>query len=186
MLERLIPSKTRVKLLTLFLMNPGREMYLREVQRLTGENLNAVRRELANLEEFGLLTSTRKGNAHYYMVDHTFPLYEELTAIILKTEGVAKVIAERLDGIGAIDQMFIYGSFARGEAGAESDIDLFIVGQVDEGRLIVAVQETEEALGREINYALFTPEEMEERIARDDPFVTHVLKGPKVVLIGDA
>ncbi|WP_342679629.1 nucleotidyltransferase domain-containing protein [Methanofollis sp. UBA420] len=184
MLERLIPSKTRVKLLTLFLLNPGREMYLREVGRLTGENLNAVRRELANLEEFGLLSSMRRGNAHYYMVNRSFPLYEELTAIILKTEGVAKVITEHLDGIGAIESMFIYGSFARGEAGVGSDIDLFIVGTVNEDRLIAAVRATEELLGREINYALFTAEEMERRIAHDDPFVSNVLAGPKVVLIG--
>ncbi|NVO66743.1 nucleotidyltransferase domain-containing protein [Methanofollis tationis] len=185
MLEQLIPSKTRVKLLTLFLLNPGREMYLREVGRLTGENLNAVRRELANLEGIGLLSSTRRGNAHYYTVNRSFPLYEELTSMILKTEGVAKVIAGHLDGIGAIDSMFIFGSFARSEAGAGSDIDLFIVGTVDEARLIVAVREAEEVLGREINYVLFTKDEMERRIAAGDPFVANVLAGPKVVLIGE-
>jgi len=185
MLERLIPSKTRVKLLTLFLLNPGREIYLREAQRMTGENLNAVRRELANLEEIGLLKSTRRGNARYYAVNRAFPIYEELTAIVLKTEGAAKVIRERLDNLGEIESMFIYGSFARGEAGSGSDIDLFIVGEVDEDRLITALQETEDALGREINYVLFRKEEMERRVAGGDPFVTNVLREPKVMLIGN-
>ena len=141
MLERLIPSKTRVKLLTLFLLNPEREIYLREAQRMTGENLNAVRRELTNLEEIGLLTSTRRGNARYYVVNRDFPIYNELTAIILKTEGVAKVVREHLAGVGGVDTVFIFGSFASGKAGAASDIDLFVVGHVDEDLLMAAVRE---------------------------------------------
>jgi len=152
---------------------------------MTGENLNAVRRELANLEEIGLLKSTRRGNARYYAVNRAFPIYEELTAIVLKTEGAAKVIRERLDNLGEIESMFIYGSFACGEAGSGSDIDLFIVGEVDEDRLITALQETEDALGREINYVLFRKEEMERRVAEGDPFVTNVLREPKVMLIGN-
>jgi predicted nucleotidyltransferase len=167
MLERLIPSKTRVKLLTLFLLNPGREIYLREAQRMTGENLNAVRR----------------GNARYYAVNTTFPIYRELTAIILKTEGVAKVVKEHLAGLGKIDSVFIFGSFASGEAGAASDIDLFVVGEVDEILLMTAVRKTEEELGREINYVHFRKEEMERRIAESDPFVTNVLREPRVMLI---
>ena len=183
MLERLIPSKTRVKLLTLFLLNPGREIYLREAQRMTGENLNAVRRELTNLEDFGLLKSTRRGNARYYAVNTTFPIYRELTAIILKTEGVAKVVKEHLAGLGKIDSVFIFGSFASGKAGVASDIDLFVVGEVDESHLMTAVRKTEEKLGREINYVLFRKEEMERRIAESDPFVTNVLREPRVMLI---
>ena len=184
-LERLIPSKTRVKLLTLFLLNPEREIYLREAHRITGENLNAVRRELASLEEIGLLTSTRRGNARYYVVDRNFPIYHELTAIILKTEGVAKVVRERLAGVGGVDTVFIFGSFASGTAGAASDIDLFIVGDVDENLLMPAVREAESALGREINYVLFPREEMDQRIAMGDPFVLNVLNEPRVMLIGE-
>jgi len=182
-LERLIPSKTRVKLLTLFLLNPEREIYLREAQRMTGENLNAVRRELTNLEEIGLLTSTRRGNARYYVVNRDFPIYNELTAIILKTEGVAKVVREHLAGVGGVDTVFIFGSFASGKAGAASDIDLFVVGHVDEDLLMAAVREAEATLGREINYVLFPREEMDQRIAEGDPFVVNVLNEPRVMLI---
>ena len=185
MLERLIPSKIRVKLRTLFLLNPEREIYLREVQRMTGENLNAVRRELANLEEIGLLTSTRRGNARYYVVNKNFPIYHELTAIILKTEGVAKVVRERLAGVGGVDTVFIFGSFASGKAGATSDIDLFIVGDVED-LLMPVVRETEAALGREINYVLFPREEMDQRIAKGDPFVMNVLNEPRVMLIDES
>jgi predicted transcriptional regulator len=85
MLERLFSSRARVKLLELFLLRPEREVHVREICRRTGLNINAVRRELANLEEIGLLTSCRKGNALFYTVNIAFPIYQELVSIFLRT-----------------------------------------------------------------------------------------------------
>lgn len=184
MLGSLIPSQTRVKLLTLFLLNPGREYYQREVARMTGENINAVRRELSNLETFGLLLMIRRGNQLYYTVNRTFFLFEELQKIILKTEGVAALLREHLDRLGTIECMFIYGSSATGKAGATSDIDLFIVGDVDEGQLIPLIQETEKQLNREINYVVMRNEELRVRREGGDPFVTQVLQEPRIILKG--
>jgi DeoR/GlpR family transcriptional regulator of sugar metabolism len=84
MLERLFSSRTRVILLELFLLNPEREIHVREICRITVININAVRRELANLEELGLLMSCRRGNARFYTVDIAFPVYQELVAIFMK------------------------------------------------------------------------------------------------------
>jgi DNA-binding transcriptional ArsR family regulator len=84
MLSRLFTSRTRVKLLDLLLLLPEREVHVREICRRTGLNINAVRRELANLEEIGLLTSCRRGNARFYTVNIAFPVYQELVAIFLK------------------------------------------------------------------------------------------------------
>ena len=100
MLERLFTSKTRVKLMTLFLMNPDKELHVREIVRLIDENVNAARRELTNLEDIGLLRSSRKGNLKQYAVNKSMPLYEELTAMILKTEGVAKILKEHIADLG--------------------------------------------------------------------------------------
>jgi DNA-binding transcriptional ArsR family regulator len=83
-LERLFTSRTRVKLLDFFILHPEREIHVREICRRTGSNINAVRRELANLEELGLLTSRRAGNARFYTVDIAFPIYQELVGIFLK------------------------------------------------------------------------------------------------------
>lgn len=185
MLQKLFTSKTRVKLLTLFLMNPEREMYVREITRNIDENINSVRRELANLEEIGLLTSKRKGNLRYYVTNRKMFIYDELTSIILKTEGIAKFLKDNLSEIGDIKIAFIYGSFARGKAMAESDIDVLIIGDVNEDELIVAVREIENRLLREVNYVLFIPEEFEERLKNKDPFVSNVLKEPKIMFIGD-
>ena len=184
MLEALISSKTRVKLLTLFLLNPGREYYVREIVRMTEENMNAVRRELANLESFGLISGTKKGNQQYYTVNRDFFLYEDLQKILLKTEGVARVIKEKLADLKTIDCMFIYGSFATGKAGAKSDIDLFIVGDVDESQVIPLVHESERALNREINYTLMQRNEMKKRKRTGDPFVKNVMQEPKIMIIG--
>jgi predicted nucleotidyltransferase len=184
MLEALISSKTRVKLLTLFLLNPESEYYVREIVRMTGENYNAVRRELANLEAFGLITGQKKGNQQYYTVNRGFFLYNELQKIVLKTEGIAKTITDDLGGLGTIGCMFIYGSFARGAAGEKSDIDLFIVGTVDEDRLIPLIHSCENATGREINYTLMTAGELEKRKKNRDPFVKNVLQEEKILISG--
>lgn len=184
MLEALIPSRTRVKLLTLFLLNPEREFYVREIVRMTEENMNSVRRELANLESFGLITGKKSGLQQYYTVNRDFFLYEELQKIVLKTEGAARQIKENLAGLDTIQCMFIYGSFASGTAGAKSDIDLFIVGDVDENKLIPLVHESEQALAREINYTLMQPGEFRKRRQSGDPFVKNVINEARIMIIG--
>ena len=183
MLEALISSKTRVKLLTLFLLNPGSEFYIREIGRTTGENINAVRRELANLESFGLITGQKKGNQQYYTVNTGHFLYADLQKIVLRTEGIAGILKESLAG-EEITCLFIYGSFAQGTAGAKSDIDLFIVGTVDEDRLIPIIHTCEHATGREINYTLMTAWELAQRKKNKDPFVKNVLQEEKILLYG--
>lgn len=184
MLEALIPSKARVKLLTLFLLNPESEFYIREIVRMTGENINGVRRELANLESFGLLIGRRRGNQHYFTVNRDFFLYTDLQQLVLKTEGVARVIRENLSSLQNIECMFIYGSFARGTAGGRSDIDLFIVGDVNEEVLIPLVHTGERAINREINYTLMRGSEFARRKETGDPFVKNVMGERKIMIIG--
>ena len=184
MLEALISSKVRVKLLTLFLLNPESEFYIREIVRMTGENINGVRRELANLESFGLLIGRRRGNQHYFTVNRDFFLYTDLQQLVLKTEGVARVIRENLSSLQNIECMFIYGSFARGTAGGRSDIDLFIVGDVNEEVLIPFVHTGERAINREINYTLMRGSEFAQRRETGDPFVKNVMGERKIMIIG--
>jgi predicted nucleotidyltransferase len=177
MLARLFSSKVRVKLLELFLLHPDEEWFVREITRKTGENINSVRRELANLEDLGLLESTMRGNQKYYRVKTDFPIFDELSRIMVKTRGIADVLRDHLEEVPGITRMFLYGSFAEGTFGPGSDIDLFVIGYVDETALIDAISTAEGRLGREVNYVLFTPEEFRQRIASKDPFVTHVMHG---------
>jgi len=113
------------------------------------------------------------------------PIYEELKNIFLKTEGLGEVIKENLSGLGEVKLAFIYGSFARGEEQLKSDIDLMIVGGVDEKKLIPLVRKLEGRLSREINYTLFSPTEFESRVKKKDPFISNVLREKKIQLVGE-
>jgi predicted nucleotidyltransferase len=185
MLNKIFTSKTRVKILTLFLMNPDTELFIREISRIIDENINAVRRELSNLENIGLLKSKNKGNMKYYTINKDFSIYPELKSIILKTEGVSKVIKNDLINLGNIELAFIYGSFASGEDTRDSDLDIFLVGNINEDQLIKELSKLEETLSREINYVLFSKEELDKRIKEKDPFISNVLSGPKIIILGN-
>ena len=139
--------------------SPEREYYVREITRIIGENMNAVRRELQTSNHSVSSRASGRETSRYYTVNRDFFLYEDLQKIVLKTEGVARVIREHLAGRVEIRCMFIYGSFAKSTAGAKSDIDVFIVGDIDENQLIPLVHESERALNREINYTLMRPAE---------------------------
>jgi len=184
MMREILGSRARVKLLTLFLLSPGERFYIRELTRKTGENINSVRRELQRLERVGLLVSEREGNLNYYEVNQEAPVYEDLKRIFLKTEGVGKIIKDDLVKLGKIKTAFIYGSFAKGEERLGSDIDMVIVGEVEEEKLIGLVREIEGRIGRQINYVLFTPVEFKNRKRKKDPFLTNVLKEPRIGLVG--
>jgi predicted nucleotidyltransferase len=185
MLNKIFTSKTRVKILTLFLMNPDTELFIREISRRIDENINAVRRELSNLENIGLLKSKNKGNMKYYNINKDFSIYPELKSIILKTEGVSKVIKNDLINLGNIKMAFIYGSFASGEDTRDSDLDIFLVGNINEDQLIKELSKLEETLSREINYVLFSKEELDKRIKEKDPFISNLLSGPKIIILGN-
>ncbi|MDP3566399.1 nucleotidyltransferase domain-containing protein [Sediminibacterium sp.] len=183
MLNKIFTSKTRVKILTLFLMNPENEMFIREISRRIDENINAVRRELSNLENIGLLISKNKGNMKYYIINKDFSIYPELKSIILKTEGVSKVIKNDLINLGNIELAFIYGSFASGKDNLSSDLDIFLVGDIKEDPLIKELSKLEKTLSREINYVLFNKEEFDKRIKEEDPFISNVLNEPKIIIL---
>ncbi|MFA5295509.1 MAG: nucleotidyltransferase domain-containing protein [Methanoregulaceae archaeon] len=184
MLELLIPSQARIKLLTLFLLNPGREYYIREIERITGEHYAAIHSELANLENFGLLSRNRRGKQVYFSVNTGFFLYHELQQIVLKTEGASRVLREQLPDLNGISCLFIYGSFAAGTADSQSDIDLFIVGDIGDDTILAAVVAAEKQLGREVNYTLMTDQEFRERQRKREAFVSNVMREPRIILVG--
>ncbi len=183
MLEELITSRTRVKILTLFFSNPENRFYIRELSRKIDENINSVRRELRKLEEIGLLDSEREGNLKYYLINKKIPIYEELKNIFLKTEGVGALIRENLGDLGNIKKAFIYGSFARGEEKLKSDIDLMIIGEADQEKLSLLVRKLEARISREINYVVFTEKEFKERKERNDSFIMNILKEKRIEII---
>jgi predicted nucleotidyltransferase len=185
MLQKLFSSKLRVDLLSLFFGRPDEEFYVREIEKILQEDVGNISRELKNLEGIGLLISRRKGNLKYYLLDRKFPLHDELRSIILKTRGAAGVLTACLQGMEQIDFAFIYGSFATGQETAKSDIDLMVIGKVALERMIKHLKEPEEILGREINPSLYERREIEQRLRDKEPFISRVMREPKIMLIGD-
>ncbi|MGB4549493.1 MAG: nucleotidyltransferase domain-containing protein [Syntrophales bacterium] len=185
MLTKLFSSKLRVELLGLFFGRPDEEFYVREIEKILEEDVGNISRELKNLEGIGLLTSRKKGNLKYYLLKRKFPLYDELRSIFLKTKGAAGILREVLSGMKGIDFAFVYGSFASGQVMAKSDVDLMVVGSVTLERLVKRLKEPEKSLGREINPSLYDLREIKKRIKDQDPFISRVMREPKIMLIGD-
>ena len=185
MLQKLFSSKVRVELLGAFFLHPDKAFYIREVERITGEDHQNVSRELQNLEGIGLLISHRQGNLRYFQLNRQFVLYNELRSMCLKSRGVAAVLKETLTRIDDIDISFIYGSFAAGKESEKSDIDLMVIGKLPLEDLLQRIREPEKILGREIQVSLYDPSEIITRLSQNDPFITGVLKNPKIVLTGN-
>jgi predicted nucleotidyltransferase len=170
--------------MALFLLNPEKRFYVRELARKINANINSVRRELHKLETVGLLKTEEVGNVKYYSVNKKMPIYNELKQIFVKTEGIGEAIKKELGSAGNVERAFIYGSFAEGDEQLKSDIDLMIVGEINEEKLIPLIRRLEEKFGREINYTLLKPEEFRLRKKTGDPFIRSVLKGKKIEIIG--
>jgi len=185
MLQKLFSSRVRVEILSAFLMNPERELYVREVERLTGEDYKNVSMELRNLEEIGLLSSRNEGNLKYFSLNKEFMIYEELKSIFMKTKGAVGILREAVSTKGDIDYAFIYGSFATGEERAESDIDVVVIGGISLEEVLALIRGPEEKLSREINVSLYDLQEIRKRVKGRDPFIMEVLEGSKRMLVGD-
>ena len=185
MLQKLFSSKVRVEILSVFLMDPERELYVREVERLTGEDYKNVSIELHNLKEIGLLSSRNKGNLKYFSLNKEFVIYEELKAIFMKTKGAVGILRQAVSTKRDIDYAFIYGSFATGKERAQSDIDVMVIGGIFLEEVLTAIRGPEEKLSREINVSLYDLQEIRKRVKDRDPFIMEVLGGDKIMLVGD-
>lgn len=184
MLDRLFKSKARVKLLSLFLLNPQSEYYGRQLARMTGLPQQNIWAELKSLEKLGLLQSRREANLRFFKVNTQFPIYEELRSIFLKTDAVGDFLREDLTAAGEIRAAFIYGSLAKGTDEAGSDIDLFILGDVDRTTLNRRFSSRESALGRNINYKVMSLAEYRKESAAGAPFLKRILSDAKIMIIG--
>ena len=184
MLEHFITSRAKRNVLKLLLTNPNKPFYIHELSRLTGEPVNAVSRETRNLEKAGLLKSKKQGNLKYYEVQKEFPLYHEFKKIIYSTVGLREYLEQYVRHWDDVEIAFIYGSVANDEETSASDIDLFIVGPLEENVLHQAISRIEKETGRTINYILMSTEEFHRRIRNGEPFLKRVMDSPKIVIKG--
>lgn len=180
----LVRSRLRKRLLILYFSNPEKEFYLRELEKLLGFSVGNIRRELNQLKDEGIFKKEKKGNLLYYSLNLTSPLYNELRSLIAKTIGIEELLRKILIKIKGLHFAFIYGSFARGEVGAGSDIDLFLIGSLNEIDLIKGLRSIEKQTKRVVNYTIYAIDEFKDSVRNKDSFIMNILKGKKIFLKG--
>lgn len=183
--------KVRQRVLGVLFGNVGRSFYANEVIALAQSGTGAVQRELVALADCGLLTVTKVGNQRHYQANASSPVFAELRGLVLKTVGLADVLRMALAPLaGQIEAAFVYGSVAKQQDTAQSDIDVLIVSNplADLGYADVfgALEAASNALGRKVNPTLYTTMDIASRILNNNAFITKVLDQPKIWLIGDA
>lgn len=185
MLKDLFISKTRIKLLQVFLSNPGRIFYVRELVRAVEEQINAVRAELARMEKASMVTSEMRANRKFYGFRKDYIYYDELSRLVAKSKGLGGDIIKERNKLGKIRFASLSGSLIKRRPVGPTDVDLLVVGNVVLPQLAQLVKSNESSVGREINYTVMTDEEFTFRKRRGDPFIRNILEKPKVLLIGD-
>lgn len=179
-------SKLRRKLLGYYFTNPNTSHYLRELAELLGVDPANLWRELAQLERQGLFVSERRGKQRYFRLNRGYPLYQELRLIIFKTVGVTGQLRSTLKRVPRVQEAYLYGSFARDQYDAASDIDILVIGKPGPEELEAAIRDLERRLRREVNYTLLSPEELEARLARKDAFLQDVWRHKRISVLAES
>lgn len=180
-------SRTQQRILGLLFGQPARSFFTREIIREAAGGVGAVQRELARLEKSGLVNVTRVGNQKHYQANKDSPIFPELRRLIIKTVGIAEPIRKVLEPLSRqIRYAAIYGSMARGDDRAGSDIDLLVVANdLSLEDLFRTLAPVEPRLGRRINPTIYTESEFRRRAAEGNPFLKKVLAGEKLTVMGN-
>jgi predicted nucleotidyltransferase len=178
---------TRQAVLRFLFGHAGRRFYQRQIILALRLGSGAVQRELEHLAASGILTRTVEGRQTYFQANRQCPVFEELHGLIRKTFGVAQVLRSGLAGLaGKVDLAFLYGSMATGAETTGSDVDVMVVGErLSMHDVVTALAEAQRDLGREVNPSVYRTEEFCRKLAQGQHFLSSVVSGPKVFLIGD-
>ncbi|MFH1207350.1 MAG: winged helix-turn-helix domain-containing protein [Patescibacteria group bacterium] len=180
MLEHLFGSRTRVKLLRLFLVNPDIDYFVRELTRKIHERINSVRRELDNMEKIGLVTSQQEKQKKFYRVDKSFILFPELQALMFKSQVVLeRRLGSNLKLIGQVSYLALTGMFT---GNANSQTDILIVGKVNRVKLKRLVNKFNRDFDRKIRYTVMSRQEFDYRNDLTDKFLYNILENKKIVV----
>jgi predicted nucleotidyltransferase len=178
-------GKTRRAVLALLYGHADEAFYIRHIVRVAGAGHGAVQRELKQLTDSGIIQRMERGKQVYYQANIKCPIFAELKSVIVKTAGLADVLREALAPLAEqIASAFVYGSMANGEAISASDIDLLVVGNIDEMALHGALSQAENRLARPVNYTLMSQLEFDKRRSEKGGFLARVLSGPKIMILG--
>lgn len=177
-----LKSNVRRQLLAYYFTNPTARLHVRDLAQRLDIDPSNLSKELRRLEREGLFQSETSGRQKYFQLNRDYPLFEEVRGIVMKTVGAAPLIARSLKKIDGIEQAWLYGSFARNEQDAASDIDILIIGAPERTALAKTVRKLEQQLGRQIGYTVLTRKEFDQRRARKDAFLENLWRNKRIDL----
>lgn len=176
-------TKNQILILGAFFNHPEKPRYLRELSRILKKEPGVFQKDLNRLTEAGILSSYYEGNRRFFTLNQNLPIYRELKSIFFKTTGIQGILQKELKKLDGVKDAFVYGSFARGEEKGSSDIDIFIVGFVDENKLLDLISRLEKKFDREINYTLLTESEFKKKLKEKNSFLENILIQKKIKLL---
>ncbi|MCI0685268.1 MAG: nucleotidyltransferase domain-containing protein [Gemmataceae bacterium] len=178
-------GKSRQAVLAVMFGQVDEWLYLREVARKAGCGLGAVQRELAQLTAAGILSRQARGRQVFFRANRACPIFAELRSLVVKTVGVVDVLKAALEQLaGDIRSAFVFGSWARGEQHAKSDVDVLIAGDVAFGDVVAALRPVQDTLGRDVNPVVYSPGEVRRKLSQGHHFLQTVWDEPKLLVIG--
>ncbi len=178
-------GSSRAAVLAVLLLRPDESLHVRELARLTGVSPGTLHRELRALTEMGLLQRRAVGRQVFYTANPSSPVFEDLAGLLRKTAGLVDVLRSALAPLtNRIERAFVYGSMASGQTHAHSDIDVMVIGDLGFADVVLALAPAQESLRREINPTVLSAADFKRKRRQVDGFVTKVLKGPTLWLMG--
>ncbi len=184
LLAEILSSKIRAEIFRILFGVNDDALHLREIERRSGLTVGTVQQELKKLLSLDLIKRRKDGNRLYYQANKEHPLYRDIKNIVLKTSGLADVIKGALSTSPDIKIAFVFGSIARHEEKAGSDVDLMVIGALGLRRLTGLLMGVSDQVGREINPHVLTEIEFLKRRKGKDHFITQVLEAPKIFITG--
>jgi predicted nucleotidyltransferase len=185
-LGNLLFGQTRGGVLALLYGHSGQTFYMRQISREIGASVGAVQRELETLSNIGLIERSDSGHQVYFHANRAHPVFTELKALVAKTVGVFHQLSSALTPLAQrISLAFVYGSMARQDEKASSDVDLMVVGDVTLDEVLAQLAPVERAIGRSINPALYSVNEFKAKLQSGNHFLRSVLRSETVPLIGE-
>jgi predicted nucleotidyltransferase len=182
----LLFGRTRGAVLVLLYGHADQSFYTRQIAREVDTSIGAVQRELENLSRVGLIVRSSVGSQVFYQAKRDSPIFREMQALVNKTIGVFSVLRSALQPLAKrVLVAFVYGSVAREEEMAQSDVDLLVVGKATLDEVLSRLSNVEKSIGRPINPTVSSVAEFKSKLSSGNYYLAAVLKGQKVFLLGD-
>jgi DNA-binding transcriptional ArsR family regulator len=184
-LEDIITSEARIKILVELFSETNKDLYVRELTRRVGTEINAVRRELKRLTDAGLIKKEKRGNRLYYLLRREYPFYYELLSMVSKEVGIGKLILSNASKLGKLKLALLSAEYAEGREAEKQQLDLLIIGEVDFKAVEEIVQQTRMKTSRDVNFTILTETEFISLKNRRELFLLSFLVSPNILLVGD-